>query len=459
MADNTSSHILQLPGEILTDIVLLSAPFSSSTGFYHWLSLRKDTTALALPLVCRRFHEIATPFLYQDLELDLGDGLPSERLRSKIFCLHRTLDKNPDLRRHCRALFIDAVVTWTSEDLWSKHAASAAALRECVEDMARWLADLTCFWMSIEVNGIRLFHFDTASIVRQVLVNNARLEKLTIQDTVTAAVPLPTILDTLSTSGPEACLSTLVLAGLSDSQSAEIWTQLQPGTASITELTLKHCLLRSTCLEALVRWPKKLLKFDFSMPSSQYYAGEPAATPYTLAVLHPILSWQKDSLLSIAIRELLNGGGIRGFDLANFTALRNLWLTHALTGTDTASISSLVAPGLRVLQWDLTREHPENSETLDSFQEAEETWLRAFIAAAVDRGCKLDHVNIIFSPEWFSDGGGEEMKRKYPWDRMDEIARDARQHGITLSYNPPNITKEQFESELDSHRQFLQRLE
>lgn len=225
--------------------------------------------------------------------------------------------------------------------------------------------------------------------------------------------------------------------------------QGKAGTSSITELKLGGFLQSSEALEALVRWPAKLESFTFRMPMSGYYSGETALSKYSLAVLQPILAHQKASLSYVQIAEIFNDG-LEGFDVTDFPNLQFLSLSHDLTGLDTTLVPNLVAPGLRIFRWDMKLEDQQCGERLGDFCEPQETWLRVLVATAVERKTALREIRINFRPEGGLQGHHGFTQDQYPWDRMDKLANEFRPHGIDLTYNPPNHTREEFQAYLDA---------
>jgi hypothetical protein len=166
--------------------------------------------------------------------------------------------------------------------------------------------------------------------------------------------------------------------------------------------------------------------------------------------LQPILATQRATLTHIRIQKIFSSG-IEDFDMTRFPKLQSLWLSHDLTGTDTSLVANLVAPHLRVFHWDQQLEDQQCCETLGSFGQREEDWLQAFAAAAVERKSTLRQIRIYYRPDpyLYSYNGEDEDPLLYPWDRMDKIARDIQPHGIHLSYNKPNITREEFNKHLE----------
>lgn len=181
------------------------------------------------------------------------------------------------------------------------------------------------------------------------------------------------------------------------------------------------------------------------MPSGSQYSGTSAPSHYSLGALQPVLASQKAALTHIRIQEIYSTG-LEGFDVTDFPKLKSLYLSHDLTGTETAFVASLVAPNLHEYHWDMKLEDQQCGETLGSFGRPEEDWLRAFATAAINHKSALRHFYIQFRPEThpYSYEWKEVDDKQYPWDRMDRVGREVLPHGIMISYKTPNITRDKF---------------
>ena len=96
--------ILRLPEEIISLILTLATLASPKEHErYHKQFLSKTT--INLMLTCHRFNRIALPLLYHNISLKFGlpDGNPSPH---PVKTLHRIVQQNPDLGRHCRYVMI-----------------------------------------------------------------------------------------------------------------------------------------------------------------------------------------------------------------------------------------------------------------------------------------------------------------------------------------------------------------
>lgn len=130
-----------------------------------------------------------------------------------------------------------------------------------------------------------------------------------------------------------------------------------------TKLKLRCFLLTPEALEALVCWPKRLEVFQLKFSFGDDYSTMGLHTEWTLAMLKQILAIHRSTLRSIKLYAV-NVAGLADFDLREFESLEELSLSSACTGHQypvqsymMGSFTNLLAPRLRVFQWDFdTRE-------------------------------------------------------------------------------------------------------
>jgi hypothetical protein len=94
------NYISRLPDELLNEIIGLAV--RSSDRRYP----TTYTPALISSVVCKRFNQLAVPFLYHDIDFNTnseGHIIPPGFMASR---LHRTIKENPSLRPLCRSLNI-----------------------------------------------------------------------------------------------------------------------------------------------------------------------------------------------------------------------------------------------------------------------------------------------------------------------------------------------------------------
>lgn len=211
-----------------------------------------------------------------------------------------------------------------------------------------------------------------------------------------------------------------------------------------TELKILGFLQTPQVLQDLVRWPTRLEKFRFRFSYRPDYAESGLFKDWSLGTLAPIIEIHKGTLHSILISHLCESG-LAGFDLSDFKKLKYLSLSSKATGKDTNLIANILAPNLETFRWDLTLEDQQCTVSIHAFGQPEEDWLRALAAAAIERKSALRKIQVKFVPEYRISWGVDPDTLKYPWDRMEAIARDIRPKGIELLYSEPAMSKEDFE--------------
>ncbi|VUC23396.1 unnamed protein product [Clonostachys rosea] len=458
--------ILRLPDELLAPVLQDSVHVEYETWrddhSEPFLRSCHPTTARALVSTCRRFYRLVTPLLYANIQIQCNgasddDGELAEAHRTRL--LHRALRTNTSLWPHCRKLEIAfGPKSYTKVPFDRESPVHNLTYVAC--DCLNWLTNITelCIigWPQPKVLlDTYTFHIlvlptrdDLLYLFRLAIGNLPRLRHLRLHTYDEAMLALPTLHTGLSGFKLDASLRTLDLSGITHVGTNEDWASIraQAGTSPLTGLKLRHFTQGLQALEALVLWPAKLTSFDFSLPMSDHYSGEGPLTPYDLGVMQRILSHHKKSLSFIRLQELLHEG-LYDFDVTDFHSLKTLSLGHDTTGTDTSSINKLVAPNCDVFCWNMIFEDQQHGEDLGSFAQPEEDWLRAFAHVAIARKSALRHIKVIYYPEPYGYVDFEARKTfEYPWDRMDRLAHEIQTHGISLSYNVPTTSREQFEA-------------
>lgn len=184
----------------------------------------------------------------------------------------------------------------------------------------------------------------------------------------------------------------------------------------------------------LIEWPKELVHFHFtSYYNNPFYLD--------LALFSSWLSIHKDTLQYLDIGYLSwQSRGVL-FQACDFPRLKGLTLSRWQTGTELnpSEADTLLSPSLETFGWDFYT-YDQHNEGWGDFGDKEEKWIRTLVKAAIARNAAFKKINIKFSPdEWTADENSE-----YPWDRMDKICHDILPFGMTLEYNPPCLTKDEF---------------
>ncbi|KAJ4116161.1 hypothetical protein NW768_011134 [Fusarium equiseti] len=208
------------------------------------------------------------------------------------------------------------------------------------------------------------------------------------------------------------------------------------GTAPFTNLNIHESFLDLESLDALLTWPKNLqkLRLGYDMPMTE---------EWTFSHVQPMLETQMASLRELTITPAQDFGDIWNLDLTGFVKLEVLGLPSFVTGCDTVYIPSILAPNLRVFNWDFAY-RSDSYVAVEDYDQAQEEWVDAMVDLAITRQKNLREIYINFEP------CGYRSLRKvegfvYPWDRLDESARVASKFGIRIRYNETNVSREAFE--------------
>ncbi|KAH8900631.1 hypothetical protein GQ53DRAFT_835591 [Thozetella sp. PMI_491] len=240
------------------------------------------------------------------------------------------------------------------------------------------------------------------------------------------------------------CLRSLCLSGISAQSHLDALAILPKlaGTGTVTELRLTSFLHTPDFLKSLLRWPARLEKLAFEYEYAGRYGRFRPSMDETwgMSVLVDAISTHRKSLRCLSVANLPRQG-IEYADLSTFTSLEFLSLSSGVTGQNYSEhlLAHLAAPGLKTFRWDLT--NPYGQQSLYDFGEREENWLRMLVQVLTARQVPLRHLRLEFNPNTKICYTVMYERYFYPWDRLDDIARDVEPHGIVVSCNPPTITK------------------
>jgi hypothetical protein len=162
------AFILKLPEEILLRVFEFATnhPNSWDNGCYDCPVLFNYKDIKALSYVCRSFHRIASPLLYHTINFSFGNQFvpPSKRVQR----LHRRLETNPSLRRHCRALAL------TVADITSKPKTKDDF--DIANDFASWLTEVH----DLSIHGGFERSQYTWNLIRNVVEHMPKVDRLAI---------------------------------------------------------------------------------------------------------------------------------------------------------------------------------------------------------------------------------------------------------------------------------------
>ncbi|GAM33449.1 hypothetical protein TCE0_004r00347 [Talaromyces pinophilus] len=225
-------------------------------------------------------------------------------------------------------------------------------------------------------------------------------------------------------------------------------------------------------ISQIISWPKELTEFRLHKSW-----GTDTSYQLDMPIVQSWLATHKTTLKYIKIEELQFGPPLHralesplGLSVAEFTSLEHLHLSRWLWGRQEGLMMAkpldvswaraeaellLLAPKLRVFEWDFTmlgRGGPRVRWT--AFGANDEEWLRIFAQVAIcqrDRH-SLEEIRIQFEPEDMGSGRESEV---YPWDRMDRVREEVVQLSgglVTLTYNKPRYSREEWKEHLEGER-------
>ncbi|KAH8894030.1 hypothetical protein GQ53DRAFT_821151 [Thozetella sp. PMI_491] len=232
-------------------------------------------------------------------------------------------------------------------------------------------------------------------------------------------------------------LKTLSLNGMSPGGSALDSLRQKRGLSPITVLIITDFMESPSCLRRLVEWPAKLEEFVFEHLYYNEFSG------WNMQLMVSILSPHKSTLKAIRLGGL-SQSGLAGLDFTDFGSLEELSLSYWATGCQPNHVANILAPHLRRFRWSFTIEDQHN-ESWEDFGKPQEDWLRRLAAAATTGNVPLDEIQIQYWPDRLYTWDAKRYQgMQYPWDRMDALAKEFQPSGITLQYNTPPMTKEEF---------------
>ncbi|KAL5337059.1 hypothetical protein BJX70DRAFT_400082 [Aspergillus crustosus] len=425
-----NDYILRLPDELLDSIISTACSLISEYASPTY-------APAALCLVCRRFYHLAVPYLYNEISVDYEfDSYLIPGTAKDPDIVHSRCAQSPSLWPLCRRLVLHC------EDDLSFDRPSDKRQLDIFLDFTKWFTGIKSFVLT------RLGKQDGVwAILRSALENFPTLTELSLGGEYSFEMEMGQVLEALGDMHSSK-IRTLALAGFSSNggTSASKQLQAQAGTASFTALRLRSFMQTPQVLESLVRWPTMLESFDIQYTRGAYYSELGVYTQWDLNTLQPILAIHRTTLKFIGIGGIYIRG-LAGFDVRDFPNLQELRLseattspTHQNSAANVRHIPNLLAPRLRVFHWDLNLEDQESLETLDSFAQEQEEFLRAVGNEAIKAKCPLQTLKITYTPHDFTLNA----ESQYPWDRIDALDREFQPAGIRVCYNSPRMSRAQF---------------
>ncbi|CAH0037153.1 unnamed protein product [Clonostachys rhizophaga] len=424
--------ILNLPNEVLVKILEHASLGRNESPFR-----RNDEIVLRSRLIapiirtCRRFYQLAVPFHWRSIKYDYPDSvIPSDR---KVMALHRALQDNPDLGRHCLA-FLFHITDIRMNEEYELTAADYQALNEIIASLPNVRSlNIHGGWQGAK--GLLTFDtlrrcIGTMHSLREVSLSREGLEGFTVHR----------VMETLQSPS----IRSLSLHGVSKERvdDATFWASQDYGESNITELALSDYRERAEGTLRLINWPKELASFSFG----SFYNN---TNYFDLPMFATMLDKHKHTLTKLSIGYLATSGRGMILDLFEFTALEDLQLSvwQLLRPAEAEErftfraeeAKLLSAPKLRKFTLDFSI-YDQHSEDWSDFGEREQRWLRGMAETAIARKAPLREIHVIFTP----DSWDAKKEDGYPWDLMKALGDEFEPAGIAVTHNTPTMSREEW---------------
>ncbi|KAJ6020846.1 hypothetical protein N7540_006350 [Penicillium herquei] len=415
----------------------------------HNTPKRDIATLRSLELVSKQFHRMVQAFIFEEISFIYAEDQqsrvrPIERARQ----LHELLkhEHNSHMRNLCLEFYLDI----------DDYGQGNQSDYQTVLDLLSWFVRLRSL---VIVGGFFLNAPDSVRSLTLDIINHAKnlghLKTLNLEGHLwdeNGGITLAEVMRSVESQS----LDTLEVStiGLSDPPDIEEMVDIHKlRTASFTKLRLIACKDDPEAIVVLIQWPKQLTEFTINT-SGNWGIG------MSLEDMATCLSIHKDTLKMISI-DLVGWPHGLTFDARKFPHLDELWLSRTQICEDPFNRrfewdpvhgDFLLGPSLRTfgLVFGVM-----GHTVINNWGYLEEEWIRQLAKAACERRAVLSTIAIAFSP---SDpypnpdvGVYQHGKYEYPWDRMDKLAKEIKEYGVTLNYAPPTWTKEEWLSLCEGH--------
>ncbi|KAJ5091783.1 F-box domain protein [Penicillium alfredii] len=444
--------ILRLPNELLQ----LIFEFATAKKDKDEWDARIWAYSLLTPLaeVSRRFNSLVLPMLYGIIDLN---GHPFN-YQQRVKQLHDTLKQRPELRSLPRSLQIEIEDEGTKLDF------------PVIHDLVVWATGLT---------HLRLYGGFGVQENSDTFLYGLRDETCALVRSAGQCLPALRSFDIFSCFSAGALTQMIESFAFKSLEKLEIWAILEDhnepvlsdekvnhsnlfqavdldiqGAASFTSLSLNGYSADLRTLFHLTRWPKKLVHFT----SRCVHDDDDGPADLDFAELRPALLPHLETLQTIELQGPYKSNRDGLFNAAEFPNLESFKISRwaiaprgSLAWTPEHA-DLLLAPRLKVLTW-VVDESPAEVEEWDEFSPEEEKWMREFAKVASQRRSTLQRIHIQYKPETYN----VEERFGYPWDRMDKVREEIRPYGVALGYDEPPLSKKEWQEEVDSKKERMER--
>ncbi|KAH8693666.1 hypothetical protein BGW36DRAFT_463333 [Talaromyces proteolyticus] len=422
--------ILRLPPEILHIIFELALRDGERYCRY---------TTKSLTLTCHCFLNLAIPFLYKTIKLEV----PGECRRH--ISLNAALQKTPSLGQYCNALWIDIGASNATPIVYSAVNYIIQSLRS-VKSLRISHSGYNVGYRDYERSDQVLYMWKLIDTVAQHMPQLEELRlgigryRIELRDLV-ESIDIPS-------------LKHLSLDGILFGGIAPISDTMKYRTASFTSLTISDYENdHANVLQQLLSWPKALSHFCWN--NSMYRVELQSAIAQSIQFS---LLMHKETLKSLDLEGIPWGHEAHWSSTSIYPNLEVLRLSRdclrgikgefrnnllELTAADAGSL--LLTPKLKVFVLNYGTDgigkdgYPKSCWI--TFGDGDENLLCQLAKAAIDGKTELRKILIQYNPpkDEISD-----YNDVYPWDRMERIRDDIQPFGLILEYDVPQISKREF---------------
>ncbi|KAJ5709913.1 hypothetical protein N7493_009505 [Penicillium malachiteum] len=432
-----------LPKSLPEELLVMIFDFATLNDRVDLSTPKRDNATLrSLDVVSHQFHRMIQPLLFEEISFTyFGEQRsrvpPIERARQ----VHELLkhDHESKMRRLCVAFYVDI------DDYGQENQSDY----QIVLDLLSWFTSLRSLAI---VGGFFLNAPDSVRAHTLEIINHIKdlgqLRALNLEGHIwdeRGGITLAEVMKSVDSQSLDTLeVSTIGRSGVPDIEEMIDTDKLR--TASFTNLRLIACKDDPEAIAALIHWPKQLINFTINT-SGNWGDG------MSLQDMAACLSIHKDTLTTISIDLLGRPRGLT-FDTRKFPHLDELWLSRTQICEDPLGrrfewdpvhADLLLGPSLRTfgLVFGVM-----GHTVINNWGSLEEKWIRQLAKAAWERGAVLSNIVITFDP---SDphphpdvGVYQDGKYEYPWERMDKLAGEIKEYGLTLHYSTPTWTKEEW---------------
>ena len=419
--------IFKLPDEILVAIFKINAPSQSLDVFSRY------TEFLPLLLVCKRWRSLCDPLLVRKLEVGHGGWHPKRNKRTTGLLVN--FFRNPSLCRHVRILSIRMPIV------------NPLDLKYCTP-----IADLISLCALVREIYLKLEWTSITSPIAHAISGLPGLKILRVAGDHSDGVLMRSVIRYFS----HPSIRYVCVEGLSERDTMTpscVEVIRAAGTSKVTKLCLFDPIVGPRITKYLVGWPQRLEELTMTFAE----LSRPFACYYRIQSVQEILDVHRESLRYIRIGPIY--GAPRSIpDFSAYPSLRKLQVpAYGVFAETPAVISSKVSASYleeMIIDFETDERHINNDCT--EISKVQVYWLSEFGDHHRRLGNptkNLRAITVQFTPkDWVIRGmegcflGGT---MEWPWQYLIEAKEILSTHHISLEWNEPCCTREQWPDEIN----------